>query len=201
MMPTSTMGINVVFYYSASLWQQVGFDESKALAVTVITSITNIAVTLVAISLIDKIGRRVLLLVGSGGMALSLAALAFVFGTAPVVGNDPVLSDSAGLVALVALNAFVVFFGMSWGPAVWVLLGEMFPNRLRAAALGVAASAQWLANFVISTSFPSLAEVSLALAYGLYTTFAVLSFFFVLKFVPHTTGKQLEDMDDQLEDA
>ncbi len=70
----------------------------------------------------------------------------------------------------------------------------MFNNRIRAAALGLAAAAQWLSNFVISTTFPALAELSLALAYGLYTTFALVSFYFVLKFVPQTTGKQLEDM-------
>lgn len=188
------VGINVVFYYSAALWQQVGFSESDALATTVIVSITNIVVTLVAISLIDKVGRRALLLVGSAGMAACLATLGYVFGTAPIVGDDPVLSDAAGMVALVAFNAFVVFFGVSWGPAVWVLLGEMFNNRIRATALGIAAAAQWISNFIVSTTFPTLADLSLALAYGLYATFAVISFFFVLKFVPQTTGRQLEDM-------
>ncbi len=188
------VGINVIFYYSAALWQQVGFTESDALAITVITSITNIVVTLVAIASIDRFGRRILLMIGSLGMAASLGTLAFVFGTAPVVEGEPALSGAAGSVALVAANLFVVFFGVSWGPAVWVLLGEMFNNRIRAAALGLAAAAQWLSNFVISTTFPALADLSLALAYGLYTTFALVSFYFVLKFVPQTTGKQLEDM-------
>jgi SP family sugar:H+ symporter-like MFS transporter len=188
------VGINVIFYYSSALWQQVGFTESDALAITVITSITNIVVTLIAIASIDRFGRRILLMIGSLGMAVSLGTLAFLFGTAPVVDGEPALSAAAGPVALVAANLFVVFFGVSWGPAVWVLLGEMFNNRIRAAALGIAAAAQWLSNFVISTTFPALADLSLALAYGLYTTFALLSFFFVLKFVPHTTGKQLEDM-------
>jgi MFS transporter, SP family, sugar:H+ symporter len=188
------VGINVIFYYSAALWQQVGFTESDALIITVITSITNIVVTLVAIATIDRFGRRILLLIGSLGMALSLGTLAVLFGTAPVVDGEPALSASAGPVALVAANLFVVFFGVSWGPAVWVLLGEMFNNRIRAAALGLAAAAQWLSNFVISTTFPALADLSLALAYGLYTAFALLSFYFVLKFVPQTAGKQLEDM-------
>jgi SP family sugar:H+ symporter-like MFS transporter len=188
------VGINVIFYYSAALWQQVGFTEADALAITVITSITNIVVTLVAIASIDRFGRRILLMIGSLGMAASLGTLAFLFGTAPVVDGEPALSAAVGPVALVAANLFVVFFGVSWGPAVWVLLGEMFNNRIRAAALGLAAAAQWLSNFVISTTFPALADLSLALAYGLYTTFALVSFYFVLKFVPQTTGKQLEDM-------
>ena len=194
------VGINVIFYYSSTLWQAVGFTEEDALTQTVITSVTNIVVTLVAIALIDKIGRRVLLLTGSAGMIVSLGALAWIFATATRVANDagelePVLGDTQGLVALISANAFVVFFGMSWGPGVWVLLGEMFNNRIRATALGIAAAAQWLANFAISTSFPVMADVGLGFAYGFYTLCAILSFFFVLKWVPETMGRELEDMD------
>ncbi|MGD8150808.1 sugar porter family MFS transporter [Ornithinimicrobium sp. Y1694] len=198
------VGINVIFYYSATLWQSVGFTEQDALAQTVITSVTNIVVTIVAIALIDKIGRRVLLLIGSVGMTITLGALAWIFATARrvevvddlgVTTMEPVLSDQAGLIALIAANGFVVFFGMSWGPAVWVLLGEMFNNRIRATALGVAAAAQWLANFAISTSFPVFADLSLGFAYGFYTFFALVSIFFVAKFVPETNNRELEDMD------
>ena len=189
------VGINVIFYYSSTLWQQVGFSEGAALGVTVITSVTNIVVTLVAIATVDKVGRRALLLVGSLGMTLSLGTLAYLFGTAPVVDGEPVIGDTPGLVALVAANLFVVFFGVSWGPVVWVLLGEVFSNRIRASALGLAAAAQWLANFVISTTFPALASVGLGLAYGLYTTFAALSLLFVYRFVPETKGVQLEDVE------
>lgn len=193
------VGINVIFYYSSTLWQSVGFTEADALTQTVITSVTNIVVTIVAIALIDRIGRRLLLLIGSVGMFLTLGVLAVVFGTADLVENaegmlEPVLGDTQGLVALVAANGFVVFFGMSWGPAVWVLLGEMFNNRIRGTALGIAAAAQWLANFAISTTFPAMAEVGLSFAYGFYTTCALLSFLFVAKFVPETKGRQLEDM-------
>jgi sugar porter (SP) family MFS transporter len=190
------VGINVIFYYSSALWQQVGFSEKDALTITVITSVTNIVVTLVAISVIDRIGRRILLLIGSAGMAVTLGTLAVVFGTAPLGGpnNEPVLGHTAGIVALLAANLFVVFFGVSWGPVVWVLLGEMFNNKIRASALGLAAAAQWLANFTISTTFPKLADIGLAFAYGFYTFFAVLSFFFVAKFVKETKGRQLEDM-------
>ncbi|GAB94881.1 sugar porter (SP) family MFS transporter [Kineosphaera limosa] len=194
------VGINVIFYYSATLWQSVGFTEEDALMQTVITSITNIVVTLIAIALIDKIGRRRLLLTGSAGMFLSLGTMAWIFSQAPLVpGPDgssmPVLGDTEGVVALIAANAFVVFFGMSWGPGVWVLLGEMFNNRIRGTALGVAAGAQWLANFAISTSFPGMAELGLWFAYGFYTIAALASFFFVLRYVPETAGKQLEDME------
>ncbi|MFB9731360.1 sugar porter family MFS transporter [Ornithinimicrobium kibberense] len=194
------VGINVIFYYSSTLWQAVGFTEEDALTQTVITSVTNIVVTLIAISLIDKIGRRRLLLIGSAGMFVSLGVMAWIFATATKVANDagemePVLGDTQGLVALVAANAFVVFFGMSWGPGVWVLLGEMFNNRIRATALGIAAAAQWLANFAISTSFPVMADLGLGFAYGFYTLCALLSFFFVLRWVPETKGRELEDMD------
>jgi MFS transporter, SP family, sugar:H+ symporter len=189
------VGINVIFYYSSTLWQAVGFTEADALAQTVITSVTNIVVTLVAISLIDYIGRRKLLMIGSTGMALSLGTMAYVFANAPLVDGAPELQGANGPVALVAANAFVVFFGMSWGPAVWVLLGEMFNNRIRGTALGVAAGAQWLANFAISTTFPSMADLGLGFAYGFYTVAALASLFFVIRFVPETRNKELEDME------
>jgi sugar porter (SP) family MFS transporter len=188
------VGINVIFYYSSVLWQAVGFSESDSLTITVITSVTNIATTLVAIALVDKIGRRPLLLVGSVGMTVTLGLLALVFGTAHVVAGKPQLTGISGPVALVAANLFVVFFGCSWGPVVWVLLGEMFPNRIRAIALSVAASAQWIANFVVSTTFPPLKDLSLGLAYGLYTAAALLSILFVLFLVPEPKGKELEQM-------
>ena len=127
-------------------------------------------------------------------MSLSLGTLAAVFATARVEGGEPVLGDTAGMVALVAANLFVVFFGVSWGPVVWVLLGEMFSNRIRAFALGLAAAAQWITNFLISQTFPTLADVGLGVAYGLYTAFALLSFFFVLRHVRETKGRQLEEM-------
>jgi SP family sugar:H+ symporter-like MFS transporter len=105
-----------------------------------------------------------------------------------------VLEGSAGPIALVAANLYVVAFAMSWGPVVWVLLGETFSNRIRAAALSLAASAQWIANWVVSTSFPTLAAAGLGLAYGIYTTAAVLSFVFVWRYVRETKGRELEDM-------
>lgn len=189
------VGINVIFYYSTTLWQSVGFDESSALLTSVITSVTNIVVTIVAILLVDKVGRRIMLLVGSVGMTvtLGLMALAFSFGTLDAQGTAT-LPDPWATVALVCANGFVVFFGASWGPLVWVLLGEIFPNSIRAGALAVAAAAQWVANFFISTTFPAFAEIGLTFAYGFYAFFALLSFFFVFFKVPETKGRELEDM-------
>jgi SP family sugar:H+ symporter-like MFS transporter len=191
------VGINVIFYYSNVLWEAVGFTESSSFVITVITSVVNILTTLIAISLIDKIGRKPLLLIGSTGMAVSLATMAIIFGTAPQVDGTPQLGDVAGPVALIAANVFVVAFGMSWGPVVWVLLGEMFPNRIRAAALGLAAAAQWAANWAITVSFPELRNF-LGLAYGFYALCAILSGLFVWKWVMETKGVSLEDMHAEL---
>jgi SP family sugar:H+ symporter-like MFS transporter len=188
------VGINVIFYYSSALWHSVGFSESNSFLFSTITSITNIICTLVGIALIDRIGRKPLLLIGAAGMAATLATMAICFSTATGSGDNVSLGSVAGPVALVAANVYVFAFGMSWGPAVWVLLGEMFNNRIRATALAVAAAAQWLANWLISTTFPSLASVSLVLAYTLYAGFAVLAFIFVRLAVRETKGRELEDM-------
>lgn len=188
------VGINVIFYYSNILWEAVGFDESQAFVITVISSVINILTTLIAIATVDRFGRKPLLLIGSVGMTITLATMAVIFGTAPVVDGTPVLEGAAGPIALVAANLFVISFGMSWGPVVWVLLGEMFPNRMRAAALSLAAAGQWVANWVITVTFPGLKDLSLGLAYGLYATFALLSLLFVWRFVQETKGKSLEDM-------
>jgi SP family sugar:H+ symporter-like MFS transporter len=192
------VGINVIFYYSSVLWQAAGFSESNSLIITVITGAVNIITTLVAIASIDRFGRKPLLIIGSIGMAVTLGALAVVFGTAALkpgpMGPMPVLTGVAQPIALIAANVFVFAFGMSWGPVVWVLLGESFPNKIRAAALSLSAGAQWVANWVVTTSFPPLKDAGLGLAYGLYTAFAVLSLLFVLRFVRETRGVELEEM-------
>jgi sugar porter (SP) family MFS transporter len=189
------VGINVIFYYSSSLWQAVGFSEDNAMLTSVINSLVNVVFTLVAIALIDRVGRRPLLLGGAAGMAVSLGALTVCFATAPVVDGDPQLGGAAGPIALVAANVFVASFAATWGPVVWVMLGEMFTNFIRASALAVAAAAQWLANWVITTTFPGVSGFSLGLAYGAYTVFSVLALVFVIRAVPETKGRELEDMD------
>jgi SP family sugar:H+ symporter-like MFS transporter len=189
------VGINAVFYYSNTIWESVGFSESQAFQTSLITTAINVIFTIVAIALVDRVGRKPLLLVGSAGMVLTLATLTYVFGTAPVNSDgQPVLADGPDVVALISFNLYVAFFAATWGPVVWVLLGEMFPNRIRAAALAVAASAQWMANFVVSTAFPELAGISLGLAYGIFTVFAILSIPFVMKYIRETKGVTLENM-------
>ena len=125
-----------------------------------ITSVVNMLTTLIAIALIDRIGRKPLLLIGSSGMAVTLGTMAVIFGNATLERRRRrrSLPGASGPIALVAANLFVVAFGMSWGPVVWVLLGEMFPNRIRAAALGLAAAGQWVANWLITVTFPGLRE-------------------------------------------
>ncbi|MFE5510570.1 MULTISPECIES: sugar porter family MFS transporter [unclassified Streptomyces] len=185
------VGINVAFYYSATLWQSVGIDPSSSFFYSFTTSIINIIGTVIAMVLVDRVGRRPLALVGSVGMAIALAFEAWAFSADLVDGKLP---ETQGVVALVAAHVFVLFFALSWGVVVWVFLGEMFPNRIRAAALGVAASAQWIANWAITASFPSLADWNLSGTYIIYTVFAVLSIPFVLRYVKETKGKALEEM-------
>jgi MFS family permease len=185
----------VIFYYSTTLWQAVGFQESDSFTISTITAVVNVVVTFVAIGLVDKVGRRPLLLIGSIGMFVSLAVTALSFSqSVPGSGGDPQLPGAWGPVALVAANLFVVSFGATWGPLMWVLLGEMFPNSIRATALGVGSMANWIANFIVTVSFPSLAAISLTLSYGIFAAFALISFFFVLAKIPETKGRSLEEM-------
>ncbi|MFI1868443.1 sugar porter family MFS transporter [Streptomyces jumonjinensis] len=185
------VGINVVFYYSSTLWQSVGIDPTGSFFYSFTTSIVNIFGTVIAMVLVDRIGRKPLALIGSSGMAIALACEAWAFSASLVNGKLPSVQ---GTVALIAAHVFVLFFALSWGVVVWVLLGEMFPNRIRAAALGVAASAQWIANWVITVTFPDLSDWNLSGTYVIYTCFAVLSIPFVLLFVKETKGKALEEM-------
>ncbi|MEU7555624.1 sugar porter family MFS transporter [Streptomyces sp. NPDC044571] len=188
------VGINVIFYYSSSLWQSVGIDPSSSFLYSFETSVVNIIGTVIAMVFVDRIGRKPLALIGSAGMAVSLGLAAWAFSYKSGVGDDIALPHAQGIVALAAANFFLLFFALSWGVVVWVLLGEMFPGRIRAAALGVAAAAQWVANWVITVSFPTLSDWNLSGAYVIYTVFAVLSIPFILKWVPETKGKALEEM-------
>lgn len=190
------VGINVIFYYSSVLWRAVGFSEKDSLTITVLTAAVNIITTLIAITFVDKFGRKPLLLLGSIGMTVTLGTMASIFRSAPLdAAGNPTLIGSAGIVALLAANLYVFCFGFFWGPVVWVLLGEMFNNKIRAAALSLAAAVQWIANFVVSTTFPPLLQnFGLGAAYGLYTLAAAISIFFVAFFIKETKGIELEDM-------
>jgi SP family sugar:H+ symporter-like MFS transporter len=190
------VGINVVFYYGAVLWQAVGFSEGDSLLINVISGGLSIAACLFAISIVDKVGRKPMLWFGSIGMAITLSLMAFAFSTGAQVDGQLSLSDNMGILALIAANAYVMIFNASWGPVMWVMLGEMFPNQIRGSGLAVAGLAQWLTNFAITMSFPVfLASIGLLGAYGIYAVFAVISAIFVHKMVHETRGIELENME------
>ncbi|MBD9481195.1 sugar porter family MFS transporter [Pseudoxanthomonas sp. PXM02] len=190
------VGINVVFYYGAVLWQAVGFSENDALLINVLSGALSIGACIVTVLLIDRIGRKPLLWIGSAGMAVSLALVVVAFASGSLVDGHLQLPEGMGTLALVAANVYVIFFNMSWGPVMWVMLGEMFPNQIRGSALAVAGAAQWTSNFAITVTFPILlGSIGLAGAYGIYTLAAIVSVFFVLRFVHETRGKELEQME------
>lgn len=190
------VGINVVFYYGAVLWQAVGFSESDALLINIISGGVSILACIITMYLIDKIGRKPFLMLGSVGMALSLFTMVFVFLSANVNADGGLELGGSGPVALIAANVYVFFFNMSWGPVMWVMLGEMFPNQIRGAGLAVSGFAQWSANFIITLTFPILlVGIGLGGAYLLYAICAVISIGFVAKLVKETKGVALEDMD------
>ena len=189
------VGINAIFYYSTTLWKSVGFSENESFTTSVITAVINVVMTFVAILFVDKIGRRPLLMTGSLGMFVSLLLAAIAFSQAVGNGEDVELPAPWGALALVGANAFVIFFAATWGPIMWVMLGEMFPNRMRAVALGISTAANWIANFTVTLAFPPLTSaVGLWFLYGLFAFFALLSFFFVKAKIPETKGMELEEM-------
>ena len=195
-------GINVIFYYGATLWQAAGFTESDALLTNVISGSVNIFFTFVAIVLIDKVGRKPLLLVGSIGQAVMLGILAYLFGTASLdSANNLILEGNNGTYALLAANGYIAFFAASWGPVMWVMLGEMFPNQYRGAALAVCGIAQWGSNFTITMTFPIMLNYfGLGVSYGVYAVFGVVAYFFVKSLVKETKGRTWEEMSREQEE-
>jgi len=191
------VGINVVFYYGAILWQSVGFTENDSLLINVVSGALSIGAVMLALALVDKIGRKPLLWIGSIGMSITLGLTAIAFSTVTTnEAGDISLSESMGMLALVSANIYVIFFNGTWGPVMWVMLGEMFPNQIRGSGLAVAGFAQWVSNFGITMTFPILlTSVGLAGAYGFYTLCAAISIFFVSKYIYETRGKELEEME------
>ncbi|MXO70700.1 sugar porter family MFS transporter [Alteraurantiacibacter buctensis] len=190
------VGINIIFYYGETLWRLAGVSEEVALERNIISGLASIAAVFAALLLIDKIGRKPLLLIGSAGMAVTLGAMTWAFsGAGTDAAGNLALSDSAGWIALVAANLYVIFFNFSWGPVMWVMLGEMFPNQMRGSALAVAGLAQWGANYLVVQSFPPMASnLGLATTYAVYTVAAAISWFLVKSFIVETKGKELEEM-------
>lgn len=177
------VGINVVLYYAPTIFKGLGFGNDAAMWQTVIMGIVNIIFTLVAIFTVDKFGRKPLLIIGSTGMAIGMFAIG-------ALAHFQII----GVSTLIFIVIYTAAFMMSWGPICWVLISEIFPNTIRGKAVAIAVAAQWIANFVVSSTFPSLEAFSITFTYILYGVMSVLSALFVWKMVPETKGKTLEDM-------
>lgn len=199
-------GINVIFFFSNILWQSVGFSQSQSFLVTLITSIVKLVAVLTGIALIDRVGRKKLLVWGGILMSISLSAMALIFTLAPKVPSaggylQPDLSNNRalGVVCIIVANLFVFGFASTWGPIFSVLMGEMFPNRIRGAAMSVASGADFVFNYVVVTTFPMLLTISLGLTYWIYAAFGVLSVIFAARFLKETKGMRLEEMESLVE--
>ena len=184
------VGINAVLYYAANIFRDMGASTDSSLLQTIIVGIVNGLFTVVAILTVDKFGRKPLMIIGSIGMAISMFALGFAF-----------YSQHVGLVALIFMLTYTAAFAMSWGPVCWVLLAEIFPNSIRG-ALSIAVSAQWIANWVVSLTFPMMNENHTLVtnfhngfSYWVYGVMGVLSAIFMWKLVPETKGKTLEQIE------
>ncbi|MEA1652461.1 D-xylose transporter XylE [Nitrospirillum sp. BR 11164] len=182
------VGINAVLYYAPQMFQNMGMDTNASLWQTVIVGIANVAFTLVATVSVDRLGRKPLLIAGGLVMTVSMLALGTIFAT-----------GQAGLAALAAMLVYIAGFAFSWGPVVWILLAEMFPNAIKGKALGIAVAAQWIANLVVTWSFNVMdgnsvlnAHFHHGFAYWIYGVFSLLSALFVWRFVPETKGRSLE---------
>lgn len=191
-------GTNGIFFYSNTLFEAVGFDETKALQQTLLITAFKVIGVVTGILLVDKVGRKRLLVYGGTLIFISLSVVATVFAIAPTqadgeidLSNSPVLA----FLAVGALCCFLLGFTSSWGPIFSVLMGEMFPNKIRGGAMSIASGADFFVNFLIVLLFPYLIAWSPSGTYWIYAVFGVLSVLFTLKYVPETSGKQLEDMD------
>ena len=185
------VGINVVLYYAGNIFRNMGASTDSSLLQTIIVGAVNLVFTIVAIVTVDKFGRKPLMIIGSIGMAVSMLALGFAF-----------YFNAVGIAALVFMLMYTAAFAMSWGPVCWVLLAEIFPNSIRG-ALSIAVAAQWIANWIVSLTFPMLndnvwltQQFNHGFAYWVYGIMSILSGFFVWKMIPETKGKTLEEMEN-----
>ena len=178
------VGINVALYYAPRIFESMGAAKDASMLQTIIMGLVNVVFTVVAIMTVDKYGRKPLLIIGSIGMAIgmiAISALAFL--------------DIIGIATLVFIIIYTASFMMSWGPICWVLISEIFPNKIRSQAVAIAVAAQWLANFFISSTYPPMMEFSSGGTYLFYGVMSILSAIFVWKMVPETKGKTLEEME------
>ncbi len=178
------VGVNVALYYAPRIFESMGATKDASFLQTIIMGSVNVLFTLVAIMTVDRIGRKPLLIIGSAGMTIgmfSIAGLAF--------------ANTIGIGTLIFIIIFMASFTMSWGPVCWVLISEIFPNRIRSKATAVAVAAQWMANFLISSTYPPMMEFSGGMTYGFYGVMAILSAIFVWRMVPETKNRPLEEME------
>jgi SP family sugar:H+ symporter-like MFS transporter len=185
------VGINVVKTYSNTLWQAVGFSTESAFTISIITVLVSIASTVVAMMLIDRVGRRTLLVAGGVVMVVSLGTLGASFSTAGAGAGDVSLGRGPAIAALAAINVYAVGFGVTWGPVMWVMLSELFDSDIRTIAVAVCTAMNWLTNWSVTRTFPLLAELGLGVVYSLYAVFALAAVIFVLKVLPETRGRRL----------
>ncbi|CAK7012234.1 MAG TPA: D-xylose transporter XylE [Porphyromonadaceae bacterium] len=178
------VGINVALYYAPRIFESMGAAKDASMLQTIIMGFVNVVFTVVAILTVDKWGRKPLLITGSIGMAIGMFAISWLS-----------YNEIIGISTLVFIIIYTASFMMSWGPICWVLISEIFPNKIRGQAVAVAVGAQWAANYLISSTYPAMMEYSGALTYGFYGLMAVLSALFVWKMVPETKGKSLEEME------
>ena len=186
------VGINVVLYYAPEIFKTISSGTDTALLMTIIVGIVNFLFTIVAIKTVDKYGRKPLMVIGALGMAIAMLSLGFVF-----------FSGATGYLALFCMMLYVASFAMSWGPVTWVLLSEIFPNKIRGRALAIAVAAQWISNYLVSLTFPMMNDNSYlsekfnhGFAYWVYGIMSILAMLFIIKFVPETKGKTLEEMEE-----
>lgn len=192
----SLTGIDVVFYYGAVLWQAAGFTEGDALLTNVIVGAVNIGFTVIAMFIVDRVGRKPLLLIGGIGQAVMLGLLAVIFKVSAKEAAEGIdMTGTIGIMALLTAIGFIAFFALTWGPIMWVMIGEMFPNQFRGAALALAGMSNWIANFIVAMTFPVLlTNFGLGFSYGVYALFGIIAFVFVLRYVDETKGKTLEEI-------
>lgn len=186
------VGINVVLYYAPEIFKSIDPNTDGALLLTIIVGIVNFLFTIIAVKTVDKRGRKPLMLIGALGMAVAMLALGFVF-----------FSGATGYLALACMMLYVASFALSWGPVTWVLLSEIFPNKIRGKAMAVAVAAQWVSNYLVSLTFPMMndntqltEQFNHGFAYWVYGMMSLLAMWFVWKFVPETKGKTLEEMEN-----
>ena len=184
------VGINVVLYYAGNIFRNMGASNDSSMIQTIIVGIVNLVFTVLAILTVDRFGRKPLMIIGGVGMAISMVALGFSF-----------YFGKIGVVALIFMLTYTASFAMSWGPVTWVLLSEIFPNSIRS-AMSIAVAAQWIANLIVSWTFPMLndnlaltASFNHGFAYWIYGVMGILSALFIWKMVPETKGKTLEEIE------